>query len=76
MNSSEQRQGFGHEIMQQFAVEAAGGFPKIDADCSIEELGCDSFLKKRRVDKIFAVYGVKSYGTNTFAHLGLEKSLP
>lgn len=76
VNSNQQRYGFGQEVIQQFATEAAkAGFGRLMLTVALRNWGAIHFWSKVGFDKITGVYGDKAYGIRTFAHLGLEKSL-
>lgn len=76
VNSSQQKNGFGQEVIQQFATEVAkSGFQKLMLTVALKNWGAIRFWSKAGFDKITGVYGDKTYAINTFAHLGLEKSL-
>lgn len=72
----QQKQGFGHEIIKQFAIEAThNGYHRLRLVVALKNWGAIRFWLKAGFDTVTAVYGDQEYGTNTFAHLGLVKSL-
>jgi len=75
VNSNHQTKGFGQEVIKQFSTEAArAGIRKLMLTVALKDWGAIRFWSKAGFDKITGVYGDKVYGSNTFAHLGLEKS--
>lgn len=76
VSSNQRKKGFGREIIHQFASEATqSGFQRLMLAVALKNWGAIRFWNKAGFDQVTAVYGDQEYGTNTYAHLGLVKSL-
>lgn len=76
LHASQQKKGFGHEVIQQFAAEATkAGFQRLMLPIALKNWRAIRFWSKAGFNKIAAVYGNEDYAVDAFLHIGLERSL-